>query len=106
MPERAVMYRSKDRARPYVVWAGLPQVWNDSLFPAALDFAKSRNQLIASLPADPEPWLAQGVRYFVLDDRDGVVERSVQTWIGQGRAAERAHFGRVRVVELTAGGGP
>lgn len=100
MPRGTVVYRRKDKARPYALWAGLPQVWPESAFVSMLAFARAREELLRSLPADPQPWLDQRIRFFVLEPGDARVAAIVDDWIRSGRAVERARFGDLRVVEL------
>jgi len=101
MPRGTAVYRRHDRARPYALWAGLPQAWPESVFPSMLTFAKARNTLLKQLPADPKPWLDQRIRFFVLGPGEGRVETIVSGWLASGRAHERARFGSLRVVELS-----
>jgi hypothetical protein len=100
-----VVYRRRDHASGYAQWAGLPEVWDDwgartFGFPAA--WFAAREALTSHLPGDAAPWLAEGVRWFVLDGHDGPLGPRVDAWIAAGAAHVAATFGVVRVVRLDA----
>jgi hypothetical protein len=100
MPADAVMYRRLEDASPYATYSGLPQVWlNPGL---ALDAALEppRTALATNLPAAPEPYLEQHVRFFVLDAGDERLNVVADAWLAKGQATLLGRFGALRVVEL------
>lgn len=102
-------FRREGPAAGYARWAGLPVPWYDWAtrgfgFPEARFTA--RDELLRTLPASPDPYLAQGMRWFVLDPQDGLIGARADAWISAGRATMRATFGRLRVVELASGTQP
>jgi hypothetical protein len=98
-----IMYTRVDRSLGYAQSAGLPQAYFDAAVPS-FGFAPSRldarMRLLAEPPDDPDPFAAEGIRWFVLGPRDRLNER-VDPWVRQGRAREEVRFGSLRIVHLT-----
>jgi hypothetical protein len=84
-----VVYRSIPASYGYAPWAGLPEAWVE---PQTRAFGFSPSRIAARLallrqpPADPDRWLAQGVRWLVLDARDRRVGDIAAGWVTAGRA--------------------
>jgi hypothetical protein len=51
-------------------------------------------------PAGEAAYLAQHVRFFVLDGADGAIGAIVDGWVDKGSAVVLKRFGALRVVEL------
>lgn len=99
-----LVYRARAMTLPYAYWAGLPQVWTEK---HAKTFGFSplrihrRDDLFKNLPAGADRYIAEKVRWFVLDPNyDSVLLRHADGWIKTGRAQEVMKAGRLRVVEL------
>lgn len=94
-----------DHARRGVGWAqwgGLPgpqRSWDDAAFGLPGERLYAREALLARLPADPEPYLAQGVVWFAGEGDANPIKRVADRWIREGMARE-TYFGPLRVVEL------
>ncbi len=94
------VYRTEN-AESYSLFGGLPQLYpqqgpfgfSDSLFVA-------RQLLIDRPPHDPDPFVAQGFRWFVLAPRDAALEKSVQRWVDAKRAQLVAEFPPLKVFRL------
>ena len=108
-----VVYRSIPASYGYAPWAGLPQPWVESqtrAFGFSASRIAARQNLVRGLPPDPDRWLAQGVRWLVLDGRDARDRRLGELaagWVSAGRARV-AHeipapppLGALRIVEIT-----
>lgn len=99
-----VVYRSKPASLHYAIWAGLPQVWTEKharSFGFAPGRIQRRERLFQRLPSAPKYYLAESVRWFVLDTSgDTVLSEHADVWIAEGRAREALKSGRLRVVEL------
>jgi hypothetical protein len=100
-----VVYVREDHMLAYACWGGIPQVWVDNAtgFPFSRDRLARRQALTAHAQSSIDAYLAEHVRFMVLDGWDGALTDYVETWIAAGRAAERARSGPVRVVELLPG---
>jgi hypothetical protein len=100
MPMSAAMYRNQGHYLGYAVWGGLPQAWFDERAMGSIVGAAERQKLLRTLPEESEPYRAQGVRFFVLEEGDGRLLQSAMHWVETGAAVDRATFGRLRVIEL------
>jgi hypothetical protein len=100
MPATTVMYRNQRQYLPYAVWAGLPQAWFDARHAHAAQPTRERTALLRRMPADPAAYLAQGLRFFVLEPADRQVVKYAEKWIATGAAVERVRFGKIRIIEL------
>jgi len=100
MPHDAVMYRRESDYLSYTVYAGLPQVWMNPGFAADRRYGQERTALNSTLPNAAEPYLAQRVRFFVLDAADARLNPIADAWLAQGKAKLLGRFGALRVVEL------
>lgn len=101
--EGDLVYRAKVMTVYYAIWAGLPQVWLDQ-HSGAFGFSRARlnrrAKLLQSPPSEIEPYLAEHIRFFVLDPAlDGALVRYADAWIAAGRAREIMNSGKLRVVE-------
>jgi hypothetical protein len=105
-----VVYRARPAAWGYPVWGGLPLAWPDVMttrwgFSPGRIHARCR--LIEDLPEDPDdlpaepaPYLAQGLCWFVLGPQDGELNRRAERWLREGQAEDAFHAGDLRVVRL------
>lgn len=100
MPRDAIMYRRRPEFRGYASHAGLPQVWIENVLPALKSVTERRTRLAMTWPSEAQPYLEQGVRYFVLDASDRRLREVTDAWQMSGLARERGHFGALRIVEL------
>lgn len=98
-----LVYRRESASLGYALWGGLPQVWIDWNVPA-FGFSPariaSRQRLFQEVPAGPEPYLAEGVRWLVLDAGDAKLKRRAAAWIQAGRAREVLAPAGLAVVEI------
>lgn len=99
-----LVYRARVMTLPYAYWAGLPQVWTEKhakTFGFSVGRIQRRENLFKKLPAAPEYYLQENVRWFVLDSYyDAALLKHADAWIKNGRATEVMKSGRLRVVEL------
>jgi hypothetical protein len=98
-----IPYRRLPEAGPYTVLGGIPLIWvTEELdwFGFSPERIARRERLTKKLPRDPGAYLAEGVRYLVLDPSDKRLMEHAARWISEGRARERARFGELRIVEI------
>jgi hypothetical protein len=104
-----VVYRTVPTSYGYAPWAGLPQPWLEGQT-RAFGFSQarmsSRDALLRQLPDDPDRWLAQGIRWLVLDARDRRLDDTASRWVSAGRARVAreipapAPLRKLRIVEI------
>jgi len=97
-----IVYRNEGVSAAYATYAGLGQVWlgNSTALPLPEELIRKRVDLMGALPAEPDRYREEGIRYFVLDGQDGRITGIVQAWETRGLAHERVRFGPLRIVEL------
>lgn len=98
-----VIYREREASYAYAMWGGIPIAWlhiHADIFGATAPQIRQRRALLAAPPKAAEPYLAQGIRWFILSPRDAPLTAYADQWIAEGRAAERATFDDLRIVEL------
>jgi hypothetical protein len=97
-----IVYRNEGVSAAYATYAGLGQVWlgNSTALPLPEELIRKRVDLMGELPAEPDRYRKEGIRYFVLDGQDGRITGIVQAWETRGLAHERVRFGPLRIVEL------
>jgi hypothetical protein len=84
-----VVYRTAPPAYGYSPWAGLPVPWVEvqtrafGFAPARMD---RRELLLRELPAEPQRYLGEGIRWLVLDPRDTRLRQLSADWVRVGRA--------------------
>ena len=102
MRAQDIVYRREAVSIAYTTYAGLGQVWlgNSTALPLPEELIRKRTALMNELPAEPDRYRKEGIRYFVLDGQDGRITAIVQAWEAHGIAHERARFGPLRIVEL------
>jgi hypothetical protein len=106
MPADAVMYRRYEESISYASYSGLPQVWINPGLATDRAFEPGRSALAAALPDAPAPYLAERVRFFVLDAADTRLNVVADAWLARGQARLLARFGDLRVVELLTAAPP
>lgn len=99
-----LVFRREGPAGRYALWAGLSVPWIDWAtyafgFPEVL--VKSRLALLKSLPPDPDPYLKQGIVWFVLEPDDKALLSSAGRWVATNAATQEASFGKLRIFHLT-----
>ena len=100
MPVDAVMYRHPSVFRGYAIHAGLAQMPVENLLPLVSQLGAARQELVANLPAQAAPYLAEHVRFFVLGPDDNHLAGIAEQWLLSGEAIELTTFGTLRVIEL------
>jgi hypothetical protein len=96
------VYR-RQGAAGYALWGGLPQVWVDKNVPVfgfSAARIQRRKQLLSQLPPEPDAYLAQGIRWLVLDSGDAALRKHAEAWIQAGRAREALSPRGLLVVEI------
>src|SRR5262249_20085544 len=104
-----LVYRREGPAIRYVQWAGLSVPWIDWAthafgFPETL--VRARQNLLKSLPPTPQPYLEQGLVWFVLDPDDTKLLSHAQGWVSSGVAQEMKSFGKLRIFRLLGARSP
>jgi hypothetical protein len=101
-----IVYRNLTALHGYAIWGGVPEPWTGHDDSVQFGFSQARRdaraRVLSTLPEDTGPYLREDIRYFVLDPRDQRLNTSADRWIEDGKARERARFGRLRIVELLA----
>lgn len=98
-----LVYRRFPMASGYAQSGGLPQVWVDRMAerhgfsPTRI---RRRLALLHTLPDQAESYLAEGIRWFVLDPDDLVLNRHAARWIAAGQAEVTAMFGHLTILRL------
>jgi hypothetical protein len=98
-----VVLRRRSVSRGYAQWGGLPQAVQDRRirgFGFPLERIEARNQILRSPLASIRPYIREGVRWVVLDERDVKYAVVVSEWMRRGRARLAATFGGVRVYAI------
>ena len=87
-----------DPALGYAQWGGLPVLewYGAEWFPLPRRALEKRERFVEAAISDPDAFLRERVRWLVLKGDDEVVKR----WIATGRAAVRARFGALEVIEI------
>ena len=108
-----VVYRSIPASYGYAPWGGLPQPWIEGQT-ASFGFSPARlsrrRRLLTELPLQPERWLAEGIRWLVLDARDRRQNEIAERWIREGKARmareikAAAPMKRIQIVEILGDG--
>jgi hypothetical protein len=103
MGPRDIAYRNLGASAAYAQWGGIAQPYVDSAtpgfgFPAAM--IERRNALVANLPAAADAYLAEGIRWFVLDGTDTTLREHVREWQRQGRCESVARCGGLEIFAL------
>lgn len=103
-----VVFRNVSATNGYAQWAGLAQPWTDHMVPR-FGFSEERiavrRWLLRELPDDPERWLNQRVRWFVLDAaKDRRLLDIALGWVRAEIAREIEGSGNLRVFALNVTG--
>ena len=105
-PGELVFRREDVPSHRYAQWAGLSVPWTDWATPAfgfSPTLLRDRIKLLQVLPPEPNGYLAQGIRWFVLEPADTKLLGHANTWIADGKAHEVRRFGSLRVIKLDIG---
>jgi hypothetical protein len=88
----------------YAVYGGLPQAssdWGVNSFGFSKLLDHQRDVLITRPSSKADDYLAQSFRWFVLDDQDHALVDSMNQWVHEGRAEQRAEFPPLRIYYLS-----
>lgn len=102
-----IVFRNSGNVMSFSQYAGLPQVWYDPMLDpfggAPGDFTEKRDDLVRTMPDDPEDFAVEGVVWFVVDPNGSRVAVVTDEWVSNGEATERARFGSLRIIRLDPG---
>jgi hypothetical protein len=104
VPPGELVYRQPTAALAYDHEGGLAVPWFDGLtdtFGFSRERMERRRGLLTTPSPDPDRYLAEGIRWFVLGPADPKLSEYAEAWIKQGRAQAVAQFGTLRIVKLT-----
>jgi len=104
-PPEDIVYRRFPQASGYAQWGGIPQVWVDKMVPRhgfSRQRISARLRLLKIWPDAPQPYLAQGIRWFVVEPGEGRPERVTASWVRAGDASVVAEFGELKIVKLNS----
>lgn len=97
-----LVYARVERSPGFAQSAGVPQAFFDAAVPS-FGFAPARLQarmkLLAEPPEEPDAFVAEGIRWFVVGPRDRI-NAQVDRWLRQGQGRQVARFGSLRIVRL------
>jgi hypothetical protein len=98
-----IVYRRGETGLGYAQWGGLPQLLGEEQaehFPLPRRIFPERARFLATPVSEPEMLLRHRVRWLVLDPGDERLARLAERWTVEGRAAVRARFGPLTIVEI------
>ncbi|NUN16133.1 MAG: hypothetical protein HUU55_21105 [Myxococcales bacterium] len=104
VPAGQIVYRNVSATNGYAQWGGLAQPWTDYMVPR-FGFSEERiavrRWLLQEKPDDPNQWLKQRIRWFVLDTtKDQRLLDVASGWLRAGQAQEMEGSGNLRVFAL------
>jgi hypothetical protein len=101
-----LVFRSQPSSLGYAQWGGIATAWMEResvgrfRFPA--DRRRARSDLASTMPLASNPYVTEGVRFVVLGPEPfGPGAPHLRAWTQAGKAAERARFGPLLILELT-----
>jgi hypothetical protein len=98
-----LVYRNVGQYHAFTQWAGLSEPRGDPMlerFGVPPSLTERRDRLVTVWPEDPDAFVSEGIIWFVLRDDDSPAVQLTDEWLSRGRAAVRAEFGSLRIVEL------
>ena len=103
MGQTDIVFRMRPASTGYAQWGGVPVLWvgiDGIYFGFSNETLSQRITLQTDVPPDPDAYLRQGVRWFVLAPWDKPFDQYMPQWLNKGKAVQRVAFSPLKIYEL------